>query len=196
MQRPWKQAAVSKPPSEQGAAELRGSLKPVPLWSVLVAMSATIAGAFALGGKLFGGPWPNLCGRPEGHSAPASESPHGKRSVRASRQERAGTAAAAQHRRTQREGAGYCSTASGQVAACAFASFVFDDPLEIGIETHPDHRHQGHALTLTAAIALVDQGLQTGFTPVWCCSKQNTGSWLVAQKIGFLPSTDLHYLRL
>ena len=94
----------------------------------------------------------------------------------------------------QREGAGYCSTASGQVAACAFASFVFDNQLEIGIETHPDHRHQGHALT--AAIALIDHCLQTGLTPVWSCRKQNAGSWQLAQKLGFVPSVDLPYLRL
>lgn len=94
----------------------------------------------------------------------------------------------------QREGAGYCSIAGGQVAACAFASFAFDDQLEIGIETHPDHRHQGHALT--AAIALIDHCLQNGLTPVWSCRKQNTGSWRLAQKLGFVPSIDLPYLRL
>ncbi|WP_374509897.1 GNAT family N-acetyltransferase [Niveibacterium sp.] len=94
----------------------------------------------------------------------------------------------------QREGTGYCSIASGQVAACAFASFVFDDQLEIGIETHPDHRHQGHALT--AAIALIDHCLQTGLTPVWSCRKQNAGSWRLAQRLGFVPIADLPYLRL
>ncbi|WP_374600046.1 GNAT family N-acetyltransferase [Niveibacterium sp.] len=94
----------------------------------------------------------------------------------------------------QREGAGYCSIAGAQIAACAFASFVFDDQLEIGIETHPDHRHQGHAFA--AAIALIDHCLQTGLTPVWSCRKQNTGSWELAQKLGFVPSIDLPYLRL
>lgn len=94
----------------------------------------------------------------------------------------------------QREGAGYCSIAGGQVAACAFASFVYDDQLEIGIETHPDHRHQGHALT--AAIALIDHCLRMGLTPVWSCRKQNTDSWQLAQKLGFVTSVDLPYLRL
>ncbi|WP_374403994.1 GNAT family N-acetyltransferase [Niveibacterium sp.] len=94
----------------------------------------------------------------------------------------------------EREGAGYCSIAGGQVAACAFASFVFDDQLEIGIETHPDHRHQGHAVT--AATALIDHCLRNGLTPVWSCRKQNTGSWRLAQKLGFVPSVDRPYLWL
>ena len=94
----------------------------------------------------------------------------------------------------QREGVGYCSIAAGHVAACALASFVFDDHLEIGIETHPGHRHQGHALT--AAIALIDHCLQNGLTPVWSCRKENTGSWRLAKNLGFVPSLDLPYMRL
>lgn len=60
----WKQKMVettrkgstSKSPSDLTVAELLGGLKPVQLWSVLVALAAIVAGAFALGGKLFGGP--------------------------------------------------------------------------------------------------------------------------------------------
>ncbi len=51
-----KKAVSSKTPSDLTVAELLGGLKPVQLWSVLVALAALIAGAFALGGKLFGGP--------------------------------------------------------------------------------------------------------------------------------------------
>ena len=46
---------VSKSPSDLTVAELLGGLKPVQLWSVLVALAAIVAGAFALGGKLCGG---------------------------------------------------------------------------------------------------------------------------------------------
>jgi hypothetical protein len=60
----WKQKMVETPkrelasrsPSDLTVGELLGGLKPVQLWSVLVAMAAIVAGAFALGGKLFGGP--------------------------------------------------------------------------------------------------------------------------------------------
>lgn len=59
----WKQKMLvapkvqkpSKAPSELTVAELLGGLKPTQLWSVLGALAALIAGAFALGGKLFGG---------------------------------------------------------------------------------------------------------------------------------------------
>jgi hypothetical protein len=51
-----KKTVPSKAPAEFTVAELLGGLKPVQLWSVLVALAALVAGAFALGGKLFGGP--------------------------------------------------------------------------------------------------------------------------------------------
>jgi hypothetical protein len=51
-----KKASPAKAPSELTVAELIGGLKPVQLWSVLAALAALVAGAFALGGKLFGGP--------------------------------------------------------------------------------------------------------------------------------------------
>lgn len=48
-------AASSKTPADLTIAELLGGLRPVQLWSVLVALAALVAGAFTLGGKLFGG---------------------------------------------------------------------------------------------------------------------------------------------
>jgi hypothetical protein len=50
-----KKASGSKTPSDLTVAELLGGLRPVQLWSVLVALAGLVAGAFALGGKLFGG---------------------------------------------------------------------------------------------------------------------------------------------
>jgi hypothetical protein len=43
-----------KLPQELTVGELIGSLKPAQLWSVLVALAALVAGAFAAGAKLFG----------------------------------------------------------------------------------------------------------------------------------------------
>lgn len=51
---PGKAAHVPKLPHDQTVAELLGGLKPAQLWSVLGALSVLVAGAFALGGKLFG----------------------------------------------------------------------------------------------------------------------------------------------
>lgn len=60
----WKKKASEKPKrlalnraaSEFTVAELIGGLKASQLWSVLAALAALIAGAFALGAKFFGGP--------------------------------------------------------------------------------------------------------------------------------------------
>lgn len=49
-----KVASDPKAASDLTVAELLGGLKPTQLWSVLGALGALIAGAFALGGKLFG----------------------------------------------------------------------------------------------------------------------------------------------
>jgi hypothetical protein len=54
VQRP-KTASSSKAVTDLTVAELIGGLKPTQLWSVLVALAALVAGAFALGAKLFGG---------------------------------------------------------------------------------------------------------------------------------------------
>lgn len=51
-----KRASPAKAPSDLTVAEVLGGLKPAQLWSVLAALAALVAGAFALGGKLFGGP--------------------------------------------------------------------------------------------------------------------------------------------
>jgi len=51
-----KKATQHKEISELTILELLGSLKPAHLWSILTALAALVAGAFALGGKLFGGP--------------------------------------------------------------------------------------------------------------------------------------------
>lgn len=51
-----KKEVLSKTPADLTIAELLGGLTPVQLWSLLVALAALVAGAFALGGKLFGGP--------------------------------------------------------------------------------------------------------------------------------------------
>ena len=54
LQKPRK-ALLAKGAEELTVAEIFGSLKPAQLWSVIVALGAVIAGAFALGGRILGG---------------------------------------------------------------------------------------------------------------------------------------------
>ena len=53
LQKPQK-ALLAKGTEELTVAEIFGSLKPAQLWSVIVALGAVIAGAFALGGRFLG----------------------------------------------------------------------------------------------------------------------------------------------
>lgn len=60
-----------------------------------------------------------------------------------------------------------------------------------GVETHPDHRRQGHALGAVSAWAHAVQ--QLGATPFYSTSWDNLGSRRVAARPGFQPvATDLH----
>ena len=52
---PSRKAAISKAPTELTVGELLAGLKPTQLWSLLGALAILVAGAFALGSKLFGG---------------------------------------------------------------------------------------------------------------------------------------------
>lgn len=52
---PQKKLPMLKAAADLTIAELVGSLKPTQLWSVLASLAVLVAGAFALGSKLFGG---------------------------------------------------------------------------------------------------------------------------------------------
>lgn len=83
---------------------------------------------------------------------------------------------------------------AGEVAAVAFASYRWDDQVEIGIETLPGHRRQGHGRV--AAAAMVDIVLDSGLTPVWSCREGNVGSERLARSVGFAPTTVTPYYRV
>lgn len=91
-------------------------------------------------------------------------------------------------------GGGYRAECNGEIGAYAFTAFRFDDRLEIGIETYPAHR--GKSLAQTCAAALIHDCLALGITPIWSCRKENTASYRLAQKLGFVPSLELPYYRL
>ncbi|WP_342561671.1 GNAT family N-acetyltransferase [Paenibacillus sp. FSL R7-0345] len=89
------------------------------------------------------------------------------------------------------EGAGFVLVEDGEIAAAAFSSCVSRDQLEIGIETMQDHRAKGYASLVSAA--LIEYCLDHGLEPVWACRLENTGSYRLAQKLGFRPVLTLPY---
>ena len=91
-------------------------------------------------------------------------------------------------------GIGFSLLYQGKLAATAYASFIHDDKLELGIETVEEFRGKG--LGQNACCALIDHCLEHGFEPVWACRLENTGSYKLALKLGFEPVARIPYYRL
>ena len=91
-------------------------------------------------------------------------------------------------------GVGFSLFYEGQLATTAYSAFIHDDKLELGIETLPEFRGKGFARRTCAA--LIDYCLENHFEPLWACKLENTGSYLLAQKLGFEPYIETPYYRL
>lgn len=85
----------------------------------------------------------------------------------------------------------YCE---GKIAATAFSSFVAPGKLELGIETLPEFR--GRGLAERVCSALIDYCLERKLEPIWACRQENTGSFMLAKNLGFVPTLRLPYYRL
>jgi RimJ/RimL family protein N-acetyltransferase len=94
----------------------------------------------------------------------------------------------------ERRGVAFAVRWRGELASTAFASFVMDGALELGIETH--ERFRGQGLAVHACSALIDYCLDRELEPVWACRLSNQGSYRLAQKLGFEHSRSLPYYRL
>ena len=81
-----------------------------------------------------------------------------------------------------------------KLASTAFSSFVAPGKLELGIETSPEFR--GLGLAEKVCTALIDYCLNMNLEPVWACRWENTGSYKLAQRLGFVPTMELPYYRL
>ncbi len=94
----------------------------------------------------------------------------------------------------KRVGAGFTLYYNGEPASTAFSAFVEEKKLEIGIETSEKFRGKGFAILVCCA--LIDYCLERGLEPVWACRLENTGSYQLAQKLGFVPYLNIPYYRL
>ncbi|MFN8256249.1 MAG: GNAT family N-acetyltransferase [Bacteroidales bacterium] len=93
-----------------------------------------------------------------------------------------------------RIGKGFSVVMDGKPVSTAFSAFVFENDLELGIETIGNYR--GKSLAAHACCALIDYCLQKGLEPVWSCRLENTASYLLAQKLGFEPTVYLPFYKL
>lgn len=93
------------------------------------------------------------------------------------------------------KGIGFSAMNSEQeLLATAFSSFIIGNQLELGIETHENHRGKGYAYAVSAC--LIDFCLEHAFEPVWACSSINMGSRKLAEKLGFHVVKEIPYYKL
>lgn len=89
---------------------------------------------------------------------------------------------------------GFSLVTNSKLASTAYAAFIHDDQLELGIETVPEQRGKGYAHL--ACSALIDYCLGHEYEPVWACRLENTGSYKLALKLGFEEEKRIPYYRL
>jgi RimJ/RimL family protein N-acetyltransferase len=89
---------------------------------------------------------------------------------------------------------GFSLMQNDEPVSTAFASFIHGRQLEIGIET--DSAFRGKGLAQISCSALIDYCLENNFEPIWSCRLENTGSFLLAQKLGFEPTLIHPYYQL
>ena len=93
-----------------------------------------------------------------------------------------------------KNGVGFSLFCNKKLATTAYSAFVYDDKLELGIETVPEFRGKGFA-QLTCS-ALIDYCIEQDYEPVWACRLENIGSYRLAEKLGFEVYSEIPYYRL
>ena len=92
------------------------------------------------------------------------------------------------------QGIGFSLRLNGELACTAFSAYVDEGCLEFGIESVPQFRGMGFARGTCSA--LIDYCLGNRLEPVWACRLENTGSYLLAQELGFEPIRFLPFYKV
>lgn len=90
------------------------------------------------------------------------------------------------------KGVGFCILNNGQIVCAASSYSVYDDGIEIEIDTSPEHRRKG--LATVAASALILDCLHRGKYPSWDAA--NLKSVTLAEKLGYVleEEYDAYYI--
>jgi hypothetical protein len=78
---------------------------------------------------------------------------------------------------------GFTLLVDNQPVSTAFASFLLEGILEIGIQTVEGLHGRGYSSV--SSCKLIDYCIENNLEPVWSCKKDNVGSMKLAQKLGF-----------
>jgi len=92
------------------------------------------------------------------------------------------------------EGKGFSLYYKHELASIAFSSFIKDNYLELGIETREQFR--GKKLAYKVCSALINYCMENNLEPLWSCRLSNTGSYKLAQKLGFEVAKENAYYQL
>jgi RimJ/RimL family protein N-acetyltransferase len=57
-------------------------------------------------------------------------------------------------------------------------------------------KYRGRGFAYHACAALIEYCIRKGLMPVWSCRYENTASYRLAQRLGFVPTLYLPYYRL
>jgi hypothetical protein len=93
-----------------------------------------------------------------------------------------------------KNGLGFSLFENKKLASTAFSAFIFENKLEIGIETLKEFKGKGFAQYTCAA--LIDYCLENNYEPVWSCKYENTASFQLAKKLGFEPTKMVPFYKL
>ena len=93
-----------------------------------------------------------------------------------------------------KSGVGFSLIVENKVVSTAYSSFIHENQLELGIETLESYRGNGFAIYTCST--LIDYCLMNNYEPIWACRLENTGSYKLAQKLGFEPTIQIPYYRL
>ena len=92
-----------------------------------------------------------------------------------------------------KKGKGYCILDGKNVAAWAFSAAVSSSEIDIGVETSENYR--GCGLAAVAAKMMIKYAFDVGKSPVWACHCNNAASKRLAEKIGFVKTSECSIIK-
>lgn len=92
-----------------------------------------------------------------------------------------------------KNGKGFCILDGSNIAAWAFSAAVSSSEIDIGVETAENYRGQG--LAAAAAKMMIKYAFDAGKSPVWACHCNNAASKSLAEKIGFVKTSECSIIK-
>lgn len=86
------------------------------------------------------------------------------------------------------KGKGYCILDGETAAAWAFTAAISDEEIDIGIETRAEYRNCG--LGAVVSDKMIQYCFQQHKRPVWACHSNNIASQRLAEKVGFVKTSE------